>query len=272
LGEAVKVSCVIPVLNSHEIVRRQLLHFARIGLASLSDVEVIYMDDGSDPPIRGGDELPNFRIVATNDFRPWTWALARNAGAKLATGNYMLMCDLDYIIPRSAIDAALAFTGDKLRFKREFGVLDEEGNFTQDLSVLKRYGLSDKRIAERGVKLPPHPNNFCIRRDLYWQMGGYPEDRIDRPYPQGEDRWFKRRWVEFCNKGLAKESETDDRPMLYMFPNGQFCGDVDFNPMGLFHDLSRKNDFNPAHLKILSKKPSVSSADFPQTPCVSPSH
>jgi hypothetical protein len=111
------------------------------------------------------------------------------------------------------------------------------------------------RIPTRGVKMPPHPNNFVMRKDLFWEMGGYIETRIGRDYPQGEDRLFKKRWMQFVGAGKAagadyrpmlymgKAAGADYRPMLYMFPNGQFCGDVDYNPHGLFHNLSRrKND------------------------------
>jgi glycosyltransferase involved in cell wall biosynthesis len=247
------------VLNSHEIMRRQLLHWSRLNFHGA--VEIIIVDDGSDPSLVNalggilsstsvGSKLRNLRFMETHDTRPWTWALARNAGAKQARGDYLLMTDIDYILPQQAIDAAMNFSGDKLRFKREFAVLDEHGLFTQDHATLNAYGLPWKRIRDKGTKMPPHPNNFCIRRELFWAMGGYREDLIDRPYPQGEDRHFKWQWIRFCKSGLAKESESDDRPTIYMFPNGQFCGDVDYNPNGLFHDLSRKTEFNRAHLKL----------------------
>ena len=131
-----KLSIIVPVLNSHEIVRRSLLHYRKMNLPD--DVEILYIDDGSDPPIEYDIPNPlialrNFRILKTNDKRDWTWALARNFGAKKAKGEYLLMCDLDYIIPKKAIECALEFTGDKLRFKREFGILDETGDFTQDI-------------------------------------------------------------------------------------------------------------------------------------------
>jgi hypothetical protein len=29
-----------------------------------------------------------------------------------------------------------------------------------------------------------------------------------------------------------------------MFPNGQYCGDVDYNPFNLFHALTRKTEYN----------------------------
>ena len=258
-----KLSIIVPVLNSHEIVRRSLLHYDKMFLTD--DVEVIYVDDGSDPPIedflikdeglseKEREEFLNLygygysfdlTIYQTNDKRDWTWALARNFGAKKARGEYLLMTDLDYIIPKKAIEYALQFTGDKLRFKREFGILDENGEFTQDVPTLLKWGLLPERISERGLQMPPHPNNFCMRKDLYWEMGGYREDRVGWPYPQGEDAWFKRKWTRMVEDGKAKDDDARLRPTLYMYPNGQFCGDVDYNPFGLFHKLSRKTERN----------------------------
>jgi len=45
----IKLSIIIPVLNSHEIVRRQIKHFKKMDLPD--DVELIIVDDGSDPPL-----------------------------------------------------------------------------------------------------------------------------------------------------------------------------------------------------------------------------
>jgi len=45
----VRLSIIIPVLNSHEIVRRQIEHFKKMDLPD--DVELIIVDDGSDPPL-----------------------------------------------------------------------------------------------------------------------------------------------------------------------------------------------------------------------------
>ena len=236
-----RLSIIVPVLNSHEIVRRQILHFKQMDLPD--DIEIIYMDDGSEPPLSFPDHgLKNFSIYQTNDSRPWTWALARNSGARLAKGKYLLMTDLDYIIPKNAIESALEFNGLKMRFKREFGVLDETGNFTQDIDVLKTYGLLLERIKTRGVKLAPHPNNFVMRKDLFFAMGGYREDHISLPYPQGEDTLFKRTWAEWLKVGRVRDH--DYRPTIYMFPNGRYCGGVNYNPFGLFHNLSRKSERN----------------------------
>jgi len=235
----VRLSVIIPVLNSHEVVRRQILHWQRIGLPK--GTEIILVDDGSDPPIQG--EMEGLRILRTNDTRPWTWALARNAGAKASEADYLLMVDLDHILSRDLLDASASFTGHRMQFYRQFGVLDEDGTFTQDIPTLISYGLEPCRIADRGVNLPPHPNMFVMRRDVFWDLGGYREDLVTRPYPQGEDSEFKRVWHRAVEAGRYENGT--ERPILYMIPNGKYCGDVDADPCGLFHSLTRKTRRNP---------------------------
>lgn len=226
------LSIVIPVLDSHEILRRQLLHFENIGIPD--DTEIIIVDDGSNPPLRYQGALP-VMILPTHDTRPWTWALARNAGARLATGDYLLMFDIDHIVTRPLIDKVRTFGGIKMQFVREYGVLTEDGILTQDRDILEQYGLPK----DRKLQFPPLPNNFAMRRDVFWELGGYREDLVDRPYPQGEDRLWKKTWYNYERKTGARCHPY--RPTIYMFPNGYLCGDgnVDFNPFGLFHKLSR---------------------------------
>lgn len=233
-----KLSIIIPVLNSHEILRRQLLFYAQMGIPK--DTELIIVDDGSDPPLENTADIP-VTIHRTNDFRPWTWALARNAGARIATGEYLLMYDLDHIVPRYAINFIREFTGVKVQFVREFGVLDEQGRLTQDREVLEAYGLPK----EQGLKIGPLPNNFAMRRDVFWELGGYREDLVERPYPQGEDRHFRSVWRTYERERGGDGSQVGPhRPRIFMFPNGYYLGDVDADPKGLFHTLSRKTSRN----------------------------
>ena len=231
-----KVSIIIPCLESYEVVRRQLLHFERIGLPD--DTELILVDDGSDPPIENTSSVP-VTIHRTNDKRPWTWALARNAGARLARGEYLLMFDVDHILTREALDFIRRFDGCKVQFIREFGVLDENGELTQDMDVLVTYGLPPNR---KSLRIGPLPNNFAMRRDLFWELGGYRENLVERPYPQGEDRLWKKTWYDYQRR--TGHEACPHRPMIYVFPVGKLVGDVDHNPMGLFHNLSRKTNRN----------------------------
>ena len=96
------------------------------------DTEFILVDDGSDPPIE--------RSIQTNDFNPWTQPKARNFGASKATGDILLFTDIDHIIDREAVDFGRNFKYDYGRFYRNLGVLDKDGNFTQDRNVLMEVG------------------------------------------------------------------------------------------------------------------------------------
>jgi hypothetical protein len=209
-------------------------------------VEIIYVDDGSEPMHEATTyDLKNFVLTWTFDYRPWTWALARNKGAKLAKGEYLIMTDLDYIIPKEAIMFVREFTGQYMGFRREFGVLDENGNFTQDKQALLAYGLPRERYETKGTLLPAHTNNFALLKDLFFEMGGYREDRIGMPYPQGEDNDWRKKRKRWESAGKLTLLEDSKRPVIYMFPNGRWCGDVDYNPHNLFHTLSRKSVKNP---------------------------
>lgn len=237
-----KLSIVIAVLNSPEIVRRQILHFEKMDIPD--GVEILFIDDGSDPPLKSDTKLKNFAIHATNDFRPWTVELARNFGIKRSKGEYVFITDMDYIIPLSAIESAFTLKEDKSSIRREFGVLDENGDFTQDLDVLRTYGLTERIIKRRGVRMSPHPNNFIMRKSTFDFMGYFDESRVNNPYPIGADAEFKRRFSKLHSKGEVTLRDNELRPTIYMFPNGQYCGDVDYNPFDLFHTLTRKTERN----------------------------
>jgi hypothetical protein len=230
-----RLSLVIPVLDSHEAVRRQLLHFERIGLPD--DTELILVDDGSDPPIENTSSL-DVTILRTNDKRAWTWPLARNAGARVAQGEYLLMYDLDHIVTRELIDFVTETTYPRIQFKREFGILDENGVLTQDRDVLADYGL----LPRKSLRVESHHNSFAMKREIFWELGGYVEDRVERSYPQGEDSMFWERWLNYMVR--TESPRCADPPTLYVFPTSRWCGDVDYNPHGLFHNLSRKSNRN----------------------------
>ena len=104
---------------------------------------------------------------------------------------------------------------------------------SQNIDDLKKYGLTEQRIKDRGVKVSAHTNEFVMRKSVFIDiMGMYREDLIGKPYPQGEDRCFQGVWDRNISKGVV--NRTDYRPLVYMFPNGKFCGDVDYNPFNLF--------------------------------------
>jgi len=239
-----KVSIVIAVYNSHEAVKRQKLYFDKMNLPD--DVEFIFVDDGSYPPLRDYG-IDNLRVIHTHDKRPWTQGLARNIGAKYAKGEYLFFTDIDHILSKEAIEEARNFTGDKMIFPRHYGVLLEDGTLTQDEDVLVEYGTPRERLhTKRGTYASVHGNTYVIKKSTFDMLGGYREKNCTfghhAPRRRGEDCVFNRLWNNYANK---EKVWFEVGPKIYIFPVGRYNKDGDLNPKGLFHNLSQEQSPQP---------------------------
>lgn len=236
-----KVSLIIPVLESYEVVRRQFLHMNRLGLPR-SEFEVILVDDGSIPPIiryaKGlvvnvaeMDVQINFRLVyvKTYDSRPWTHAKAVNIGARYAVGEYVWGFAVDHFLSRAAVDFALQFDGDKVVNPRIFAVLDKMGEVCTDEQTLEQYGWILKEKA-KGKMTGSGPGIQFVRKKLWDLLGGY-SDRWAVGYGQ-DDVDINRRYGVLCRQGYCEPHEVG--PPLYVFPAA--AGDV----QSIFHPLRKR--------------------------------
>lgn len=242
-----KTSIVFAVLDSHKAVDRHLRFFAKMPLPD--DVELILVDDGSTPPLKEFlvcDHRPkNLRILRQNIDAEWTQPAARNLGAREAQGEFLILSDIDHIVTKPLIDFVGRGEWDAMRFQREVAVLDEDGDFVQDDETVLEYGYLPWRLQENKYTLTPHVNSFGIRKQLYLDLGGMDERRVGtNKYPNHDDSRLRRRLHELRERGEIRYCPEEQWPMLYMFPNGKFTGDIDYNPFGLFHNLTRKNDEN----------------------------
>lgn len=232
-----KLSIISPILDSHEIVRRQLLHYDAMNLSD-KKAELIIVDDGSNPPITS--ERRNYlRIIYTNDTRPWTEHIARNRGASEAKAEYVLLIDIDYIIPEETIEACLSFTGDRMNFRRRFGILDDNGNLLYGDDTLKKWELKSKWI--RRQYFPGHRSQFLIRKSLFWKLGGYNE-ALDGVWRRtgGAGEKFWRFWQRA--EAAGKMVMHHERPTIFMFPSGKFCNGNESTNSELFHNLKRREE------------------------------
>lgn len=239
-----KLSIIIAVLDSHEIVRRQLLYLGQLLPMS---VELILVDDGSSPrlaqTIYDADEISgpssechieNLRLIETNDTRCWTQGLARMKGIEAAQGEYIFCTDIDHIISKEAIDFALSFTGDKAVFRRRFAYLDEDGMLVRDREGVIAWGLDPKHIRDAELSDGVHGNTWLMRKAVFEELGGYDRTRCESgTHLQGEDREFNKRWAVASRAG--KYQEQVEGPPIYFFPMGRYHATGDENPHGLFH-------------------------------------
>ena len=243
-----KVSIVIAVLNSHKVVVRQIRHFKKMRLPR--DVEIIFVDDGSNPPLDYQScGLRNFKILYTNDKRPWTQGLARNMGALEAKGEFLFFTDIDHIITKEAINEVLTFTGDKMAFYRYFGILDRRGNIVSDVKSMLDFGLDPSRLkGRRGVSRDgeilagSHSNTYAIRKTIFEKIGGYESRYCTKGFHMGgrwqsEESKFNSRNNRLMYAGKIT-SATTGKAKLYHYPVSKFRKDDNNNPFGLFHKLS----------------------------------
>ena len=233
-----RLSIIIAVYDSHEAVKRQVKYFRSLELPD--DIEFILVDDGSDPPHDLDDyDLANLTVYWTHDTRPWTQGLARNFGVKQAKGEYLLMTDIDHILSYEAIMDSYKFTGDRMMFPRFFGVLLEDGTLTQDLEILEDYGYDMSRYEKRGLYASYHGNTLCIKKSTFEKLGCYNPKYCTYGYHatsrKGEDARFNGVWNKYAKKeGISPAVGSG----IYMFPSGRYHKNNDFNPKGLFHELS----------------------------------
>ena len=234
-----KLSIVICFLDSHEAVKRQVKYFQKMNLPN--DIEFVFVDDGSDPIHKQGDyHLENLRLIHTYDKRPWTQGIARNVGVKHATGEYILCTDIDHILSKEAIMYCYNFKKDKVIFPRFLAVLTEDGTFTQDPEIMKDYGLDMERLkTKRGLYASYHGNTYCMRRDLFWELGGNDERHCQylkhAPEKKGEDSVMNTRYNHWA---LKNNGVCEVGPKIYCFTNGRYNVNGDPNPKGLFHKLN----------------------------------
>lgn len=227
-----KLSVIISIYQSYEVTKRQCLYFQKMNLSD--DVEFIFVDDGSNPPIQG--ILKNLTIYQTNNKLAWTQGLGRNLGASKAKGEYLFMTDIDHIISQGALEDALTFDGNRMMFRRQIGVLDKNGDLKQDKETLKDWGYESDNLSAS-----VHSNTFVIKKSIFENLGGYDEKACTYGYHpasrRGDDCFFNSKWNR-AYRGVVCPYGRD----IYMFPTGRYHKDGELNPFGFFHALSHKQE------------------------------
>jgi glycosyltransferase involved in cell wall biosynthesis len=184
------LSLVMPYYRNPGQLALQYDTWTRWPAAAKAQFEVVIVDDGSPEPaiaVDRPDGLPTLSIYRVLEDRPWHQHAARNLGAHVARGPWLLLTDMDHVLTAEAARAL---------FKR-MGRLDPETAY-----FLHRIDADtgEPTIGTDG-KSKPHPNSFIMTRDLYWQAGGYDEDYCGI---YGTDGLFKKRLFDVAARGFLK--------------------------------------------------------------------
>jgi hypothetical protein len=135
-------------------------------------VSAIVVDDGSSMPAALPPAPPFpirlFRIAVDV---PWNWLAARNIGAHHAPDGWLLLTDMDHVVPAETLRSLV------------WG--------QHDPAVV--YAFS--RREHTGAAIAPHSASFFLTRRLFWTIGGY-DETLSGHY--GTDGEFRRRVREYA--------------------------------------------------------------------------
>lgn len=149
-------------------------------------LEIVIVDDGSPEgedaaAVERPEGLPRLRIYRVQEDKPWHQHAARNIAAHHAQRAWLLMIDMDHVVPADSLQRILAEMGDDKAQVFKFRRLD-----APDLAPKLKDG-----------KEHPHPNTFVIAKTTYWAVGGY-DERLCGIY--ATDGIFRKLCVEHTGK------------------------------------------------------------------------
>ena len=226
-----KSSIIMPCLNSHEVVRRQILWFDSWMKPFSDRWNLIIVDDGSEPSITVASPT-NFNSTVLHippHEMKWTQTKARNTGTKICPeSEFLFFMDADHILTPEAMSASDSFNGDMLRFPRKTGALDENGRLLTSKEDLLRFGATKSELIPRHLVAG---TTCLIRTTVQNAIGGFNEDFCGR-YGY-EDLNYRKRYERHALDKKCKPSEICTSN-IYVFPNPSA------NRQGLFHSLDRK--------------------------------
>lgn len=188
------ISLVMPYYMNPEMLKLQYRAWLQWPKSAREAFEIVIVDDGTKAGLHAADvpfpdgPMPKVRIFRIFEDRPWHQHAARNLGAHVAEGEWLLLTDMDHMLVGRMAEALAAMQGDLDR---------ETAYFLHRIEADTGEPTKGKDGAWK-----PHPNSFVMSRDLYWRAGGYDEDYCGH---YGTDGLFKSRLF-----GIAKEGMLED--------------------------------------------------------------
>jgi hypothetical protein len=175
-----RLSFVLPFYQNPGMLAVQYDVWAGYPQAVKDAIEIVLVDDGSPADacaqaVRRPGGLPALRIYRVLRDLPWHQHGARNLGASEAIGPWLFLTDMDHVLPADSAEALL-------------GVIARAE--VNDCFMFRRLDAPDLRpkLDAQG-RIHPHVNTFALRKDRYWQIGGYDEDCTG----YGTDGFFRQR-------------------------------------------------------------------------------
>lgn len=174
-----RLTLVLPFYENHRFIETQIAQWKNWPAGVREHVEVMVVDDGSPMPLPRlellGVRVRQFRIDV--DVR-WNWLAARNIGAHHAAGEWLLITDMDHVVPSETMFAAV------------FGCHDA------------RTVYAFQRQEHTGAIAAPHSASFLMTKAMFWRIGGY-DEALSGHY--GTDGEYRRRLARHATIAILPE-------------------------------------------------------------------
>ena len=151
------ITLVLPYYRNADMLQEQLRSWAAFPDDVKGCLHAIVVDDGS-PKFKAlpahliETGLASVRLYRTLVDVRWNWLFCRNLGVAEATTDWVLLTDIDHVLPESTLRALV----------------------TEPLEtdVVYRFSRVD---APNFTPYKPHPNSWFLTRAMFDQIGGYDE-------------------------------------------------------------------------------------------------
>lgn len=152
MGETPKrVTLVLPFYQNHGFLEQQIAVWRAYPSDVRESLSVIVVDDGSPQPAQGRSDVPFLRLFRIEQDVRWNWLAARNIGAHHAAPGWLLLTDMDHVVPTETLRALM--------------------HGSHDPSTVYVF----HRREHTGEIVKPHSASFFLTRELFWTIGGYDE-------------------------------------------------------------------------------------------------
>jgi len=172
------VTLVLPYYDNQNFLQTQLDVWRRYPAALSAWLSIILVDDGSPTPCVKPADLPRLRLFRIEVDVRWNWLAARNIGAHHAADGWLVMTDMDHVLPVDTLDALIH-------------------GAHQPKTV---YAFS--RREHIGDVINPHSASFFMTRERFWDIGGY-DEALSGHY--GTDGDYRRRLARVASIAILPE-------------------------------------------------------------------
>jgi glycosyltransferase involved in cell wall biosynthesis len=150
------LSLIFPYYDNPKMLAYQLEYYAQLPDQVASKVEIVLVDDASSQ-YPAADLVPQKYPMRLSVFRidkdkPWNQDAARNIGAYEATGEFLLLTDIDHVVPVDTLENLL--------------MMEDRDSV---ITLARKAHFSEKVVHS-------HVNSYVMTRKAFWEIGGYDED------------------------------------------------------------------------------------------------